>query len=277
MLKQRVITGVILAPIVLACIFLLNPQHFGWFIAAVVALAAWEWAQFCGMRCQFQRIGYAAFALLVISGTTYAPVDWLLGLALVWWCAVIVMVMTFPRSATLWRSPVVSGLIGLLVLVPLWHALVFLRVAEFTAAPQFHTLWLICYVLILVWIADIGAYFAGKAWGQAKLAPRVSPGKSWAGAWGGLVAVALYALVVSQVLNFSLALALTFVAVSLVVAIISIVGDLNESMFKRVSGLKDSSSLLPGHGGILDRIDSLTAAVPVFACLLLLFGWVHVK
>lgn len=274
MLKQRVITGVILAPIVLACIFLLNPQHFGWFIAAVVALAGWEWAQFCGMRCQFQRLGYAAGALFAIYGTTFAPVDWLLGLALVWWCAVIVMVMTFPRSSALWRSPWVSGLFGLLVLVPLWHALVFLRVAEFTAAPQFHTLWLICYVLILVWIADIGAYFAGKAWGQAKLAPRVSPGKSWAGAWGGLVAVALYALVVSQVLELPLTMVLTFVVVSLVVAIISIVGDLNESMFKRVSGLKDSSNLLPGHGGILDRIDSLTAAVPVFACLLLLFGWV---
>ena len=129
MLKQRVITGVILAPIVLACIFLLNPQHFGWFIAAVVALAGWEWAQFCGMRCQFQRIGYAAGALFAIYATSFAPVDVILSMALVWWCAVIVMVMTFPRSAALlWqkdgrrqrRSPIVSGLIGVLVLVPLW-------------------------------------------------------------------------------------------------------------------------------------------------------------
>lgn len=274
MLKQRVITGVILAPLVLACILLLQPDQFGWFIAAVVAVGAWEWAQFCGMRCQFQRIGYAAFSLFVIYGTTYAPVDWLLGLAMVWWCAVIVMVMNFPRSAALWRSPVVSGLIGVLVLVPMWHALVLLRVSEFTTAPQFHSLWLICYVLILVWIADIGAYFAGRAWGQAKLAPRVSPGKSWAGVWGGLAAVALYALIVTQVLVLPLGLGLTFIMVSLVVASISIVGDLNESMFKRVSGLKDSSNLLPGHGGILDRIDSLTAAVPVFAFLLLLFGWI---
>lgn len=274
MLKQRVITGVILAPIVLACVLLLNPQHFGWFVAFVVAVGAWEWAQFSGMRCQIQRVAYGAALVFSLYLSSFVPVNAVLGLALLWWCAVIVMVMTFPRSSALWQMPVVSGLIGFLVLVPLWHALVFLRTAEFKAAPQFNTLWLICYVLLLVWIADIGAYFAGKAWGKAKLAPRVSPGKSWAGVWGGLAAVALYASVVSQVLTLPLALGLTFIAVSLVVAVISIVGDLNESMFKRVSGLKDSSNLLPGHGGILDRIDSLTAAVPVFACLLLLFGWV---
>ena len=122
-------------------------------------------------------------------------------------------------------------------------------------------------------MADIGAYFAGRAFGKAKLAPRVSPGKSWAGVWGGLAAVALLAIVASLLANAGVAEAMLLVVASLVTGFVSVLGDLLESMLKRFRGIKDSSQLLPGHGGIMDRIDSLTAAIPVFALMITLLGW----
>ena len=143
---------------------------------------------------------------------------------------------------------------------------------------QQHSSLIIVYVMLLIWGADTGAYFAGKAWGKAKLAPNVSPGKSWAGFWGGLATTGLIAVVFSLSVNqwlrpmtledFSLLAIITFVT-----AIISVMGDLVESMMKRHRGIKDSSKLLPGHGGVLDRIDSMAAAVPVFAFVMLLLGW----
>lgn len=128
--------------------------------------------------------------------------------------------------------------------------------------------WLILAVMVLVWGADIGAYFSGKAFGKRKLAPQVSPGKSWEGVYGGLLLSLLITLVVGLVRDASVGqIVLSLLGAALVV-FISVVGDLTESMFKRQSGIKDSSNLLPGHGGVLDRIDSLTAAIPVFAVLL---------
>ena len=132
---------------------------------------------------------------------------------------------------------------------------------------------LIVAVMVLVWAADIGAYFSGKTFGRRKLAPRVSPGKSWEGLIGGLITSLLITLCVGLYHGWSpRELALALLGAALVV-VISVVGDLTESMFKRSSGIKDSSQLLPGHGGVMDRIDSLTAAVPVFTVLLWLAGW----
>lgn len=159
-----------------------------------------------------------------------------------------------------------SLVIGLLILLPAWQALVQLK-----QWPQGN--WLIVAVMVLVWAADIGAYFSGKALGRRKLAPQVSPGKSWEGLVGGLITSLLITLAVGLYRGWSpreLVLALLGAAV---VVVISVVGDLTESMFKRSSGIKDSSQLLPGHGGVMDRIDSLTAAVPVFTVLLWLAGW----
>jgi phosphatidate cytidylyltransferase len=127
--------------------------------------------------------------------------------------------------------------------------------------------------MVLVWGADIGAYFSGKAFGKKKLAPRVSPGKSWEGLYGGLAASLAITLVVGLQQGWSTLSVLLALAGAALVVLISVVGDLTESMFKRQSGIKDSSNLLPGHGGVLDRIDSLTAAIPLFATLLWLAGW----
>lgn len=127
--------------------------------------------------------------------------------------------------------------------------------------------------MALVWVADIGAYFSGKRFGKRKLAPHVSPGKSWEGLIGGLLLSLLLTVVVGLYRDWSFGEFLLALPAAALVVLISVVGDLTESMFKRQSGIKDSSNLLPGHGGVLDRIDSLTAAVPVFAVLLWLAGW----
>jgi phosphatidate cytidylyltransferase len=133
--------------------------------------------------------------------------------------------------------------------------------------------WLILAVMVLVWGADIGAYFSGRRFGKRKLAPRVSPGKSWEGVFGGLLATLLICLLVGLYRGWSTLDLFLALAGTAVVVLVSVVGDLTESMFKRQSGVKDSSNLLPGHGGVLDRIDSLTAAIPLFAALLWLAGW----
>ena len=162
---------------------------------------------------------------------------------------------------------------GLFVLLPAWVGLNHLRTGAFQFGDTANNLLVILYVFLLVWVADIGAYFAGRAFGKAKLAPRVSPGKSWAGVWGGLVAVGLLALVASLLVAASAQQTLLLILASLFTGLVSVLGDLLESMLKRFRGIKDSSQLLPGHGGIMDRIDSLTAAIPVFALIITLLGW----
>ncbi len=167
----------------------------------------------------------------------------------------------------------VRAVMGLFVLVPAWVGLNHLRTGGFQFGDSSNNLLLILYVFCVVWVADIGAYFAGRAFGKAKLAPRVSPGKSWAGVWGGLVAVGAFALVVSFLASAGAGQTLLLIVASLATGLVSVLGDLLESMLKRHRGIKDSSQLLPGHGGIMDRIDSLTAAIPVFALIITQLGW----
>lgn len=133
--------------------------------------------------------------------------------------------------------------------------------------------WLILSVMVLVWSADIGAYFSGKAFGKRKLAPKVSPGKSWEGVYGGLAVSLGITAAVGVSRDWTVAQFIAGLLGAAVIVFISVIGDLTESMFKRQSGVKDSSNLLPGHGGVLDRIDSLTAAIPVFAVLLWAADW----
>tara|TARA_R110002167_G_scaffold68738_7_gene194083 strand:- start:131 stop:712 length:582 start_codon:yes stop_codon:yes gene_type:complete len=191
-----------------------------------------------------------------------------------WWLIATMLVMTFPDSSRYWKQPWVSALLGFVVIIPMWKALVFIRESSFTPIESFNPLLLILYILLLVWAADVGAYFTGKAWGKSKLAPNVSPGKSWAGAWGGVSAAMILGAVTSYLMELSFSMSLQFLVITALTAMISIIGDLTESMLKRTRGIKDSSALLPGHGGVLDRIDSLLAAIPVFVFLLMSIGWV---
>ena len=191
-----------------------------------------------------------------------------LGLACLWWSLALLWVKGYPGSAVFWRTKAMRNLMGLLVLAPAWMAAVYL-----VSLPRGGGL--IVVMVLVVAAADIGAYFSGRAWGKHKLAEVVSPKKTWEGFWGGMVASSLLALLLwSQLPKQQAHISLTEVlVVVLVTALVSVVGDLTVSMVKREAGVKDSGSLLPGHGGVLDRLDSLCGAAPVFALGLLLVGW----
>lgn len=260
MLRQRVITALLLAPFAVLVI-LWTPHAVTALVLALLVLAgAWEWAAFAGLTSRTARSLYAAAIAVVIAtlwliGEGQPRFDAVIYAALIWWAVALLWVAFAPTHAN--RTAAIIG--GFLVLVPAWLALV--RIHEF--APQ-----LVLFLVLVVVAADVGAYFGGRQFGRHKLAPRVSPGKTWEGVVGGLVAAAAMTACAAIWFRthgawFTISAA-SFVAVSMLIVGASIVGDLTESLFKRHVGLKDSGNLLPGHGGVLDRVDSVTAAAPVF-------------
>jgi phosphatidate cytidylyltransferase len=260
-LRLRVITALIAAPVVLAALFLLPFISFAIVFLALTAIGVFEWGNLAGVKGTFAKFiyiaCYAALAWLALEN----PAAWsaVFVVVAVFWCFAAVAVMTFPASAQLLPPPVLVPL-GLVVLVGAWLGLVVLMRA---GGP-----WLIVWVLFVVWGADIGAYFAGRAFGRHKLAVLVSPGKTWEGAVGGavLAVAAGTALAVSVPSLVALdAKAWRWAAAALGLSVVSVFGDLFESALKRAHGVKDSGGLFPGHGGMLDRIDALIAALPCFA------------
>jgi phosphatidate cytidylyltransferase len=256
-LRQRVVTAIVLIAGMLVALFLMPPSVGMLALAVVILGGAWEWAGFFGAdRRSTVRIGYAAAVggAMVVCWWLTELVPGLnrlvLWVSVAWWTVALVWICRFPT-----RIPMaVNVACGMLVLVPAWLALARLLYGVHGAE------WLL-FVFVLVWAADIGAFFVGRAVGRVRLAALVSPGKTWEGVLGGLVAAGGAAL--AGAFWFELPVA-PFVALCLATALGSIVGDLTVSMFKRHAGLKDSSDLLPGHGGILDRIDSMMAAAPIF-------------
>lgn len=266
-LKQRIITALILAPIVIAGIFLLSDLYFALFVGVFIVLGGWEFGNLCGFAT-IQRVLYAGLMLPVMFGAYFLSPEVLLWVGFFWWCIAFVLVISYPAGVNFWGGVWQRSCIGFFVLVPAWISLIQLKTYE-------KSTFLILLLMFLVWGADIGAYFTGRAFGQKKLAPRVSPGKSWAGVYGGLATSAVVVLFAIwwEYPALSASQWLLFFFLSLFVVMVSVLGDLTESMFKRHRGIKDSSRLLPGHGGILDRIDSLVAAGPVYALALILIGW----
>jgi phosphatidate cytidylyltransferase len=268
MLKTRVLTAALLVPLTLGAMFLLEPQSWAALTLVVIAIAATEWANLAGYP---QRIAlpFAAGAFLIGVGLLLAAGDGpsLQGLPLAL-CGAATLFWIFVAPAWLkagWRveSKLALALLGWLVLIATWVAV---------AQLQARSPWLLLALLAVVWIADTAAYFVGRAFGRHKLAPTISPGKTWEGVWGALVATGVYALILwrfspeggSRHAVQVVAIA-AWIAAILGLAALSIVGDLFESLLKRQRGVKDSGKLLPGHGGVLDRIDALIAAMPAAA------------
>lgn len=263
-LRQRIGTGLLLAALVIVILLWLPPAVAVATVMVAVAAGAWEWAGFAGIASQAGRIAYAAAVMLGVAaawrftGTEPAMIAFL-WVAAAWWVAAVAWLVLAPASG----GPPAAGVVGFMVLVP--AALGLGKLAEFAPNGQV----LLLFLLVLIAAADVGAYFGGRTFGRHKLAPRVSPNKTWEGFWSGVVAAGCAAVIGGRLLGEPL---LPWIAVCVAVALVSVVGDLVESMFKRQAGLKDSGSLLPGHGGVLDRLDSLSAAGPMFLLGLLLLG-----
>jgi len=261
MLRQRILTGVVLVPLLGLVVLVLPPPVTVVCLAVLVLLGAWEWSAFPGFTTDATRLAYVILIALVMIALWLATSEpgalpGIMLVAALWWCLAFVWIVLAPA-----RVGRVSALTaGALVLGPAWVGLARLQ-SNSELGPM-----LVLVLLVLVWAADIGAYFAGRRLGRIKLAPRVSPGKTWEGVLGGLAASLLVALPIGWWLDRLP----QFVALCLAVVLASVVGDLTESMFKRFAGLKDSGSVFPGHGGVLDRIDSVTAAVPFYVLGL---GW----
>ncbi len=266
MLKQRILTAIVLLALLAVVLFLL-PQEWVVAVLGVIVLGgAWEWSALAGLRARVTRVAFllATLFAMAVAWLVSGPVEnfeRVMMLALAGWLLVFAWMMFAPR----WNQRALASLAGLWILVPAWLAMsrLYLQVDQGPA--------LIIFGLVLTWAADIGAYFVGRAYGRIKLAPALSPNKTWEGVLGGLLASLLVAFAGYQWFGLP---AVAFISLCVAVMLASVVGDLAESMFKRQRGLKDSGRLLPGHGGILDRIDSLTAAFPLLALGLVWLGQV---
>jgi phosphatidate cytidylyltransferase len=273
-LKQRVLTAIVLVPLLLACMFLLPNIVWALLMCVPAVLAALEWSRLAGYRRSGSLLFIAVVTItclgFIVLGASAPPLSagaaragvLLYLLALLFWA--IAAPLWLYRGWRVTQQPLL-GAVGWIVLVPAWLAIVSLQKSAD----------LLLAVLLTVWIADIAAYFTGRRFGCHKLAPQISPGKTWEGVIGAFVAVLIYGFVASFVLQpsaniYDRMFMLIFVSA---LTVLSIVGDLFESWIKRGAGAKDSGSLLPGHGGILDRIDSLTAALPFAALYFLPALW----
>ena len=263
-LRKRILTAAALAALLVA-ILLWLPQ---WVTVAVwtllVLFGAWEWSAFPRLVTPLSRLGYVLLVGVLLwvvwrVSASAAARNLVLAGAVLWWLVALAWIVLAPRRVAPWSAAAA----GLLALVPSWLALVRLRLAQPHGAQ-----WVL-FALLLVWVADIAAFFCGRQFGRVRLAPEVSPGKTWEGVLGGFVVSALVAVAGSQWFHVSAA---AFLPLCLAAVGFSIVGDLTESLLKRFAGLKDSGSIFPGHGGVMDRIDSLTGAAPVLLLGLTLLG-----
>ena len=268
MLKQRVLTALVLAPLIVALVLLTNTWVFALLLAVIFLAGLWEWTRMSGLRNRPLRacllLGYAIVMALLwpVVRSQWWWVPALAGVA--WWLLALLWLRNISFGASPTRAHTVLKLLaGLLVVVPAWCAVVALHGSHVTYSPPRAAWWVIFFATIVV-AADVGAYFAGSRLGKHKLAPAISPGKTWEGVYGALVCSAIIGLAGGWIAHAQTGLLVGVIALALVTVAFSIVGDLFESLIKRHAGVKDSGTLFPGHGGLFDRMDSIVAALPVF-------------
>ena len=254
-LRKRIVTAVVLGTALVAIVLWLPAFATVILLTASVLAGGWEWSGFLRLSSTASRLGYvavlaAAMAVLWYVASTPEGRHIVLTVAVVWWVAALLWIVLAPQRVAPWSA----ALAGVLALVPAWLALVHLRLDVPHGAQ-----WVL-FTLLLVFAADIGAFFVGHRLGRQRLAPKVSPGKTWEGVFGGALAGAVIAAAGSAWFAIPLG---RFLPLCLATVAFSVVGDLTESLLKRFAGVKDSGTLFPGHGGVMDRIDSVTGAAPV--------------
>jgi phosphatidate cytidylyltransferase len=278
MLLKRIITASVLASLIALAVFKLPMEYFSLVIGLVTLLAAWEWSNLAGVTSLLKRALFLLALILPMLGIQFwtqileliaqtvdwpdvrdysGILEWLVIPPVLFWILIMILIRNTPTGMlNLQLKTRYKALIGWFILLSAWMFLSRLR--------AFYGPEMTMYFLILIWVADISAYFAGKKWGVTKLAPEISPGKTVAGMYGALISGLVCAVVLNLIYGFNLMIASDFILLSVLTVLISIYGDLFVSVVKRQRGVKDSGSLLPGHGGVLDRIDSLIAAIPFF-------------
>lgn len=271
MLLQRVLTALVLVPLTILIIWLSSKPVFAAIVGIAFLGAMWEWSSLAGLKA---RAGHVAMLLLVaflfvllwwMRATMLAPLT--IAAGAVWWLIACLWLRHFAfAAAPTSENRAIKLLAGVSVIVPAWMALISIH----SHSP--HGRWWVLLTLVIVWASDIGAYFSGRAFGKRKLAPQISPGKTWAGAYGAMVAGLVLAEIGGWLLGVRGAQLVSLALLAAVTVAVSIVGDLIESLMKRHAQVKDSGTIFPGHGGLMDRLDSVFAATPVFAAGLLLLG-----
>ena len=280
-LKQRVVTAVVLLVALIALTLLTTPLAFAAVVAVIIMLAAWEWGAFAQFEGVALRLFYTLSVLIALVGAAALSGFWssaesftlfrvimILCFGVLWWCIAAYLLVGYPENSACWNHKLTISLMGLLALVPTWTGLVALKVV----LPSGY---LVLGVVIAVAGVDVGAYFAGRYLGNRPLAPSVSPKKTWEGVWGGFATCCAVSAVLvwaaqRDLLELSSAQILVLLLSCITTTPFAVVGDLVESMLKRNSELKDSGSILPGHGGVLDRVDGLLAVAPSSVLILLL-------
>jgi len=271
MLAQRLLTAAFLIPLVVGGVLYLPTFWLALAFALITLLGALEWEKLSGISTPVWKIGYPLLMAAILGGVSLLLSNqafsyWLFAAVTVGWLLAAVGLFRIKKIEQMSVNPhPVWGAIGFLILVPSWAALVFLH-GQWEQGPE-----LVLFMLVLIWVSDSGAYFAGRRWGRMKLAPVISPGKTWEGVYGALGGSILCGFVLAW-MQPQIGTPLVTIPLCMVTCLLSVEGDLFESFMKRQAGVKDSGTLLPGHGGVLDRIDSVTAAAPVFTFGLLLLS-----
>jgi phosphatidate cytidylyltransferase len=259
MLKLRLLTALILIPLVILGIFYLPRPLFIWITIIIFSMAAWEWARLSGWSKLWLKLFYILLIILAMMLTSRLPQGGVLAIAIgaLWWSLIVAWLLKIRKADKLIALPQWALLLsGFLVLIPCWQAILWL-----SQDPA-----LLFYMLLMIWVCDSAAYFGGRAWGKRKLAVTISPNKTHEGLFAGIIVTVLFSIVAAWFLSDPHQLKLSWILPVLPLIVAAVAGDLFESALKRMQDLKDSGGLLPGHGGVLDRLDSLTAAAPVFAC-----------
>lgn len=266
MLKRRILTALCLLVPLLLVVFLLPSGYFAFVSGLIVLWAGWEWMQLVPVQSTYGQAGYLVILFFLLCWFDQLPLFSFLLIALIVWVWIAAAVVRYGRhgndSMLGFQYPMVKKIVGLFLLCVCWEAIN-------TLFQWLNGRFWLLFVLMIIWGMDTGAYFSGRLWGKRKLIPRVSPKKTWEGVWGGSVLVLVIIVMVFMGMYvrlqwYTIFPFIYFFALSLITVAFSVMGDLFESMLKRHLGIKDSGHLLPGHGGVLDRIDSVLAGIPIF-------------
>ncbi|URJ31005.1 phosphatidate cytidylyltransferase [Blochmannia endosymbiont of Camponotus sp.] len=283
MLRNRLISMFTLIPITVSAVFLLSIIQLSIIVSIICLISAWEWGKIMHFTIYIHRtwiciiFGLLCAITMIMTFQNYLyfsnwRIFWYIfsSIIIMWWILAFILILSYPGSAIFWRkSNMLQFFFGILTILPFFWGVLTLH--------QFHNInnniigkWCLLYIITLVWINDSSAYVIGKTLGKHKLLKTISPKKTWEGCIGGMLISISMAWLCIQYIPINIINPSIIFICSTIAIIASIIGDLTESMFKRESGVKDSGNLIPGHGGILDRIDSLVAAIPIFTCLILL-------